>query len=355
MPVDGEASLFAAQVLAWFDEHGRKHLPWQQNQTPYRVWVSEIMLQQTQVATATGYYERFMQRFPSLADLAEAPQDDVLAHWSGLGYYARARNLHKCAKQVMEQHDGQMPDTLDALVDLPGIGRSTAGAILSLSMGQPEVILDGNVKRVLARYQALEGWPGKSDVLKRLWALSEAMTPPDRTGDYNQAMMDLGATLCTRSKPACVRCPLAGNCAALAAGEPSKYPGSKPKKQTPVKTTVMLALMNDEGALLLERRPPSGIWGGLWSLPEVQAVADIKPWLSSAGLKQVEDPYSAARFRHTFSHYHLDIDVQKVLVRAIGKGVKDKGGQVWHLDGPLPGGVAAPVSKILNNLVGELL
>ncbi|MFT4729252.1 MAG: A/G-specific adenine glycosylase [Granulosicoccus sp.] len=348
-------STFADQVLLWFAEHGRKHLPWQQNKTPYRVWVSEIMLQQTQVATVIPYYEKFMARFPTLHDLAQAPEDDVLAHWSGLGYYARARNLHKCAKLSIDNHGGDLPHDIDELIALPGIGRSTAGAILSLSLGQSHPILDGNVKRVLARFNAIDGWPGKADVLNRLWEVSEAVTPPKNTSDFNQAMMDLGATLCTRSRPECTRCPLASGCTGLASGDPTQYPGKKPKKVTPVKSTIMLALTNQEGALLLERRPPSGIWGGLWSLPEVANSLEMTNWLEAAGLRAVDAPYSVLRFRHTFSHYHLDIDVQSLNVDISDAAVLEARERVWYNSGELPGGVAAPVTKILNNLVGELL
>lgn len=353
-PLNGQAN-FSERVLLWFEQHGRKHLPWQQHKTPYRVWVSEIMLQQTQVTTVIPYYERFMQRFPSLQALAEAPEDDVLSHWSGLGYYARARNLHKCAQLAVKQFAGDLPHDMDELITLPGIGRSTAGAILSLSLDQPHPILDGNVKRVLARYFAVDGWPGKTDVLNRLWCLSEAVTPDVSTAEFNQAMMDLGATLCTRTRPACERCPLAVDCRGLAIGDPVRFPGKKLKKETPVKSTTMLALSNSEGAMLLERRPPSGIWGGLWSLPEVDDVKAIDGWLLAAGLKATELPYSVARFRHTFSHYHLDIDVQALNVAVSDAAVLEARDRVWYNSGQLPGGVAAPVTKILNKLVGELL
>ena len=296
-----------------------------------------------------------MRRFPSLQALADAPEDDVLSHWSGLGYYARARNLHKCAKISCDQHGGELPDDLDALVALPGIGRSTAGAVLSLALEQPHPILDGNVKRVLARYFAVDGWPGKTDVLKRLWTLSEEVTPKTSTASFNQAMMDLGATLCTRSRPDCARCPLVAGCKGFASGDPVQYPGKKPKKVTPVKATVMLAISNADGALLLERRPPTGIWGGLWSLPEVASVEEASDWLERAGLIAVDTPHSVARFRHTFSHYHLDIDVQALTVEVSGSFVLEASERVWYNSGQLPGGVAAPVTKILNNLVGELL
>lgn len=346
---------FATAVLAWFDAYGRKHLPWQQNKSPYRVWVSEIMLQQTQVTTVIPYYEKFMARFPDLASLADAAEDEVLAHWSGLGYYARARNLHKCAKLAVQQHGGALPETLDALMQLPGIGRSTAGAILSLSLGQSHPILDGNVKRVLARFFAIDGWPGKSAVLARLWELSEAVTPATGTASFNQAMMDLGATVCTRARPACEQCPLLDRCKGFAGGQPTDYPGRKPKKTIPVRQTIMLTLMDRQGAVLLEKRPPAGIWGGLWSLPEIKSIDQLQAWLVSSGLESREQTVSVARFRHTFSHYHLDIDVQALTVDVSDTTILESAERVWYNSGQLPGGVAAPVSRILNNLTGELL
>lgn len=318
------------------------------------------MLQQTQVATVIPYYEKFMQRFPDLQSLAAAPEDDVLAHWSGLGYYARARNLHKCAKMAVSEHGGALPEELDALVSMPGIGRSTAGAILSLALEQPHPILDGNVKRVLARHQAIDGWPGKSEVLKRLWLVSEQQTPKKRTASFNQAMMDLGATVCTRSRPDCARCPLSADCQGLSLGDPQRFPGRKPKKETPTKQTIMLALELAEDqdmdvGTLMERRPPSGIWGGLWSLPQIDSLADLDSWLNAAGLEARSEPLSAARLRHTFSHFHLDIDVQALTVGVLDRRILESAERVWYNGGPLPGGVAAPVTKILNSLVGELL
>jgi len=369
---------FDQRVLQWFDEHGRKHLPWQQNPTGYRVWVSEIMLQQTQVATVIPYYERFMSRFPTLNALATSPIDDVLAHWSGLGYYARARNLHRCAQEVLKNHAGEMPNSLEALQALPGIGRSTAAAIVSLAHGIPEPILDGNVKRVLARHRAVKGWPGQAAVLKELWSISEAVTPRERCGPFNQAMMDLGATLCKRSKPQCPVCPVAEDCQGLATGDPTAYPGKKPKKDKPVKATVMLLIRNDADGILLEKRPPSGIWGGLWSLPEVEK----DQWGAVEG-------ESVMRFRHTFSHYHLDIDVREIRGASstslrgyrVGYG-SSADNQVpgralcgglhpmfdiessvnetsecvwWDNKQKLPGGIAAPVAKILSVTSGDLL
>ena len=253
----------AQPLLDWFDRHGRHNLPWHQNRTAYRVWVSEIMLQQTQVATVIPYYLAFMQRFPNVQSLASAPTDDVLSHWSGLGYYARARNLQKAAQAVVHEHDGEFPQDQQQLEALTGIGRSTAAAILAQAYDIRAAILDGNVKRVLARYHAVPGWPGQTAVQQQLWQFAEQHTPNERIRDYTQAIMDLGALVCTRSRPSCERCPLQTNCLAYARSETALYPGSKPKKAKPEKTTWMLILEDNDGRVLLQRRPPSGIWGGL--------------------------------------------------------------------------------------------
>ena len=340
---------FAARLLAWFDEHGRKDLPWQSPVDPYRTWVSEIMLQQTQVQTVIPYFERFMQRFPDVAALADAAQDEVLQHWSGLGYYARGRNLHKAAQLVRDEHGGKLPDTLEALTALPGIGRSTAGAILSLSMGQRHPILDGNVKRVLARHEAVEGWPGKTSVANTLWDIAERNTPRERVADYTQAIMDLGATLCTRSKPACERCPVVTDCAARIKGSATLFPGRKPKKSKPLRSTTMVFALHDR-RLFLERRPEAGIWGGLWSLPEVngKGVADWCLDRLGAEPAEVED---WEPLRHSFSHY--DLDIRPILVRFAAplSKVADSDDARWHqLNDELPGGVAAPVKKLIEQL-----
>ncbi|MCC5812513.1 MAG: A/G-specific adenine glycosylase [Ectothiorhodospiraceae bacterium] len=338
---------FQQRVLAWFDQHGRHDLPWQRPASPYRVWVSEVMLQQTQVAVVIPYFQRFMERFPDVAVLAAANQDTVMEHWAGLGYYARARNLHKAAQLVMERHGGRFPETLEDWQALPGIGRSTAGAVLSLSMGQRHPILDGNVKRVLARYRAVPGWPGRTPVLNRLWALSDALTPELRCADYNQAMMDLGATLCTRAKPACLLCPLQRGCEAYAEGRPSDYPASKPAKRLPVRETRMLLLESDQG-LLLQRRPPTGIWGGLWSLPECPPEEDIAAHCDRHLGLTVGETREWEPFRHTFSHYHLEI--QPVLAHVTGApgGIMEPADHLWYNSGTLLGkGTAAPVTRLL--------
>src|SRR5690554_4896984 len=237
------------------------------------------MLQQTQVATVIPYFERFMERFPSVQALAEADQDEVLKYWAGLGYYARARNLHKAAQQVCNEFGGQFPDTVEGLSQLSGIGRSTAGAIVSIAFQKRAAILDGNVKRVLARHHAIEGWPGQTETLRRLWDHAEQHTPKLRSNHYTQAMMDLGATVCTRSKPACNRCPVANTCEAFAQANINAYPGRKPKKILPIKTVQLLMLRNPAGDILLQQRPVTGIWGGLWSFPEIALDVDAHPYV----------------------------------------------------------------------------
>ena len=342
---------FARRVLRWFDRHGRRHLPWQQDVSAYRVWVSEIMLQQTQVNTVIPYFERFMQCFPTVAALAAAPLDDVLHHWSGLGYYARARNLHRAAQQICERHGGELPDDLERMQALPGIGRSTAGAILSLAGGQRQVILDGNVKRVLARCFGIDGWPGSSAVLRQLWECAEAMTPAERVDHYNQAMMDLGATVCTRGRPACDSCPLADDCVALAAGRQRELPGRRPKKRLPERAVRMLLVRDGSGALLLERRPPVGIWGGLWSLPEIAADADPLGWWRETLQRPARVTRHLDRRRHTFSHFHLDIEPVELLLSGPGYGVLEAADRVWYNPlHPDDVGLAAPVARLIDEI-----
>jgi A/G-specific adenine glycosylase len=345
----------APSILAWFDRHGRKDLPWQQDPSLYRVWVSEIMLQQTRVGVVVPYFERFMGRFPAVADLAAADLDEVLHLWSGLGYYARARNLHMAARRILAEHDGRFPTDLQQVQDLPGIGRSTAGAILSLALGQCHPILDGNVKRVLARCFAVPGWPGRSDVLARLWRLADACTPMAEVGAYNQAMMDLGATLCTRWDPDCARCPLAQDCIASGRGEPTAFPEPKPRRILPIRQSRMLLVRNSIGAVLLEHRPPSGIWGGLWSLPECDSVQDAADWCRQhlgALPRRVEK--LAAR-RHTFSHFRLEIEPLLVDLQGEPALVTDGDRTAW-CDPRRPGalGLAAPIAGLLREVVDSL-
>ncbi len=351
-------STFANRVLHWFDQHGRKDLPWQQTPTPYRVWVSEIMLQQTQVSTVIPYYQEFITTFPDVITLANAEQDRVLQYWAGLGYYSRARNLHKAAQQVRDNFQGVIPDTLDALTRLSGIGRSTAGAILSLAFHQPQPILDGNVKRVLARYHALSGWPGKSAVQKHLWTLAESHLPTGlpapRHADYTQAMMDLGATVCTRNKPACLLCPLQADCQGLKAGNPTAYPGSKPRKKIPDKHTLMLLLMNDKRQVLLQKRPAPGIWGGLWSLPQFENMTACHAWYTQRYTEPFPDTEELPGFIHTFSHFRLH--VQPFLTAPAPYSPKDKGvmeenDSLWYNSGThFTGGLPAPVKKLFKRI-----
>ena len=340
---------FPERLLAWFDEHGRKDLPWQLNRDPFRIWVSEIMLQQTQVQTVIPYFERFMQRFEDVISLANSEQDQVLQHWSGLGYYARARNLHRAAQIVRDEHGGIFPDTLEAAMNLPGVGRSTAGAILSLAFDQHHAILDGNVKRVLARHEAVDGWPGTTSVAKRLWEIAARNTPRQRTGAYTQAIMDLGATLCTRSNPACDRCPVATDCVAFQKVTVTLFPGRKPKKEKPQRATTMVIARHD-GHVYLERRPEAGIWGGLWSLPEIEGNG-VESWCHDRLGTEAGDTDSWDKLRHSFSHYDLDIQPIVVRVDAPLSKVADSGDATWHrLGDELPGGVAAPVNKLLEKL-----
>lgn len=312
---------FSKHLLAWFDQHGRKHLPWQQQKSRYSVWVSEIMLQQTQVITVIPYYEEFMRRFPSVIHLANAPQDEVLHLWTGLGYYARARNLHKAAQRVRDEFGGIFPKDFDNVLSLSGIGRSTAAAVLSLADNQPFVILDGNVKRVLARFFAVEGWPGNKKVEDEMWLLAESLKPNNadgkeaRFGDYTQAIMDLGATLCKRSKPNCDECPLQSHCLAFAQGRQQELPHKKPKKAIPTKYTHMLIPFKN-GSIFMHKRPSSGIWGGLWGFYEsaegqsgnVEASFSVFPdklqYLLSLGQTSIN---ALEPFTHTFSHFHLHI------------------------------------------------
>ena len=340
---------FSSRLLAWFDEQGRKDLPWQQNTTPYRVWVSEIMLQQTQVQTVIPFFKRFMDSFPDIAALAAAEQDEVLSHWSGLGYYARARNLHKAAQTLRDEYDGRFPELIDDVLTLSGIGRSTAGAILSISKGQRHAILDGNVKRVLARHDAIAGWPGKTAVANKLWQIAERHTPEPRVAEYTQAIMDLGATLCTRSKPACGKCPVRDDCFALQLEAVADYPGRKPKAVKPLRSTTMI-LAKTNGQIYLERRPEAGIWGGLWSLPELgeQSILD---WCNEVLGSTATETVSWDVLRHSFSHYDLDIQPIVVRIESDAGKVADADARTWHrLDDAPPGGMAAPVKKLIDQL-----
>lgn len=342
---------FSDRILDWYDQHGRKHLPWQQAITPYRVWVSEIMLQQTQVSTVIPYFERFIETLPTVADLANAKEDTVLHLWTGLGYYSRARNLHKAAKIVNQQYHNIFPNDIEALSSLPGIGRSTAGAIRSLAFKKPAAILDGNVKRVLARYFAIEGWPGKSQVLNQLWEKAETLKPETRVDHYSQAMMDLGATLCTRSKPKCQLCPLAENCQAKEMAAQTEFPGKKPKKVLPNKSTIMLIIENNQQQVLLEKQPNTGIWGGLWAFPQCQNEGEIATTLQTTIEAKHYRQVNLPSFRHTFSHFHLEVTpihlkIDKPTAKRVGEAQ-----QLWYnMQQPEPVGLPAPIKKLISQL-----
>jgi len=341
---------FADKLLHWYRLHGRHDLPWHRNRNAYRVWVSEIMLQQTQVTTVIPYFQAFMARFPDVHSLASAPADDVLGHWSGLGYYARARNLHRAAKQVVNEFGGEFPEDQQKLESLAGIGRSTAAAIVTQAFGKRATILDGNVKRVLARYHAVPGWPGHTAVLNRLWEHAESHTPEAKVKDYTQAIMDLGALVCTRSKPRCETCPVNDGCLAYARDEIRLYPGSKPKKEKPEKTTWILILEDAEGRILLERRPPSGIWGGLWSLPELDpayGADELQDACASELGLSCHSPELIRGFRHTFSHYHLHIQPVHLPV-ASSTHAADSDRHRWlHRHEALSLGLPAPIRSLL--------
>lgn len=336
---------FSDRLLAWFDVHGRKDLPWQRDPTLYRVWVSEVMLQQTRVATVVPYYARFIARFPTVATLADAPLDEVLRLWSGLGYYARGRNLHRSAQVIHGEYNGEFPDDITELQGLPGIGRSTAGAILALALDRRHPILDGNVKRVLCRYHAITDWPGRPAVENRLWSLAEAATPHRRVRDYTQAIMDLGATLCTRTRPDCARCPLADGCSANAEARQTAYPAPRPRTVRPERSATLLLLTNPAGDILLERRPPAGIWGGLWSLPEAPGELDdidaIRAWCADALHCRVDTIEDLPEVRHGFTHFVLAI--RPLLVRAVDPGrIMEGDRHVWYNAATTGSSVAAP-------------
>lgn len=344
-------SAFAERLLAWFDASGRHNLPWQHPRTPYRVWLAEIMLQQTQVQTAIPYYARFLDALPTLPDLAAAELDRVLALWSGLGYYARARNLHQAARVCVERHGGELPRDIDALQALPGIGRSTAGAILAQAHGLRFPILDGNVKRSLARYHGIRGWPGSGPVEKRLWALSESHLPQSRLADYTQAVMDFGATLCTRGDPACALCPLRDDCVARREGLVDQLPEPKPGKPLPERRTLMLVLRDDQDRLLLARRPPTGIWACLWSLPEAADHDEARHWLSRHSDADYDHAEPLPAFEHVFSHFRLRIEPVLLREARPRDAVGDNPDLRWQ---PLADigdiGLPAPVRKLLGSL-----
>lgn len=337
---------FPARLLRWFDQHGRRDLPWQHPRTPYRVWLAEVMLQQTQVQTVIPYFQRFEAAFPTLVDLARADLDQVLALWSGLGYYSRARNLHRAAQLCAEQHGGQLPQDFAAISALPGIGRSTAGAILAQAHGARYPILDGNVRRVLARHAGIAGEPSSAAFLQQLWSLSAALLPEHRMADYTQALMDLGATVCTRRRPACGRCPLVDDCQANLQGRVDELPQARTRRLRPLRSCTQLWVHDDEQRLLLQRRPPHGIWAGLWAL--VDGATDQAALANLAGVGVIaEPPRQLASMRHEFTHFSLDITVRSV--RAVHAGVADADLRWLSVDEALKLGLPQPLRRLLES------
>ncbi|KND58939.1 A/G-specific adenine glycosylase [Candidatus Paraburkholderia schumanniana] len=347
---------FSTRLIAWQRIHGRHDLPWQNTRDAYRIWLSEIMLQQTQVSTVIPYYARFLERFPTVTALADAPIDDVMALWAGLGYYSRARNLHRCAQVVAHEHGGAFPQTVDGLAELPGIGRSTAAAIASFAFGARATILDGNVKRVLARVFGVEGFPGEKRVENAMWALAESLLPDAANQEdvtaYTQGLMDLGATLCVRGKPDCVRCPFASDCVANIDGRQRELPAARPKRAVPTRTTWMLVLRNGD-SILLEKRPPTGIWGGLWSLPEAADETALAAVAHSLGGDEKLQPL--APLSHTFTHFKLAIEPRLGEARGATREAMNNE-TVWAPLARIDSyGVPAPVRKLLDALTGSLI
>ena len=361
------ASGFAACVVRWQQRHGRHDLPWQRSRDPYRIWVSEIMLQQTQVATVIPYYRRFLRQFPTVARLARAPLDAVLAAWSGLGYYSRARNLHRAAQMIRDRHGGRFPSAFDAIVQLPGIGRSTAAAICVFAYGTPGAILDGNVKRVLARCFGIPGYPGTQAVEARLWRLAERLLPERRVEAYTQGLMDLGSGVCTRRRPACPACPLRTWCVALREGRVERLPAPRPKAALPQRHTVM-AVLERGGEVLLEKRPPSGIWGGMWSFPELGECGDALRACRArfgAGVRLLDE---LPTIDHGFTHFRLAIRPLRFAApasreaapgsrqaapasRHAARAARDLPGCIWlTIDDALGAAIPTPVRRILEAL-----
>ncbi len=344
---------FADRLLLWWDDHGRKDLPWQSDRTAYRVWLSEVMLQQTQVATVLPYYERFLARFPDVHQLANAEQDAVLHQWTGLGYYSRARNLQRTAQIVSREFAGEFPRDQEALEDLPGIGRSTAAAIMASAHNERGVILDGNVKRVLARLETVDGHAASGATLKRLWEHAEQHTPFERNAEYNQAIMDLGALVCRRSKPECGRCPAESLCKAAASNTVDQYPRKKPKKDKPVRQASMFVIRAPSGAVLLEQRTGKGVWQGLWNPPEREFQTSAETLLADLGLNHSDclDIRAGRGFRHTFSHYHLDILPTFINVEKQPVAVSEADTQRWYLPEASGGNEAIGLSAVAVKLL----
>ncbi len=344
-----ESSRLAARLLRWFDKHGRHDLPWQRPRSAYRVWVAEIMLQQTRVATVIPYFRQFLKRFGSLRALANADIDDVLAAWAGLGYYSRARNLHRAAQLCLEHHGGRLPRDFDKLQALPGIGRSTAGAILAQAHELPFPILDGNVKRVLIRCHGLFGDPDSAALQQQLWQLAADHLPKRRIADYTQAIMDLGATVCTRNQPACRSCPLRKDCLACRDGLTDALPQRKATRSLPTRQTIMLILRDRDGRILLQRRPPNGVWAQMWSLPEVidETRAMEQVALSCGTASKRIGFRRLPAFRHTFSHFHLQVTPLQMDIQPKSQ-INDDPDRRWlHPHQTDTIGIPTPVRKLI--------
>ena len=342
--------IFAPRLITWHARHGRHDLPWQNTRDPYRIWVSEIMLQQTQVTTVIPYFLRFMQSFPTIAELADAPSETVMAHWSGLGYYARARNLHRAAQVMRDQHGGKFPEAIEDIEALPGIGRSTAAAIAAFAFGQRRAILDGNVKRVLARCFGIEGFPGERKIELAMWDLAESLLPAAKDVPvYIQAQMDLGATVCVRSRPLCAVCPMNDICVAAKEGRTASLPTRRPAKVVPRRETAMLILLSGR-EVLLERRPPQGIWGALWSFPEIEpaenasAIANIRYRIEGGS-----GPTLSA-IEHGFTHFHLTIHPRIVEVTRRDSSAREPGLMWMNVEDALLAAIPKPVKTLLETV-----
>ena len=342
------ARSFAQRLIAWQKAFGRRDLPWQRTRDPYGIWLSEIMLQQTQVATVIPYYERFLAAFPDTVSLAASPIERVLECWSGLGYYRRAHLAHRAARSVVAEHGGRFPRDAATLASLPGVGRSTAAAIAAFASGERGAILDGNVKRVLARHRGIAGFPGDAKVERRLWQAAEALLPPRDVATYTQALMDLGATVCVRAKPRCEACPVADDCIARREKRIAELPAPRPKKALPQREVTVL-LLERKGEVLLERRPPTGVWSGLWSLPEIDSPRDIAAHCRSRFGVQVAPRAPLAPIEHGFTHFHLTLHPLPCAVREEATRAEEPG-LVWMpLDEIAGAALPAPIKKLLRS------
>ncbi|MGZ5037768.1 MAG: A/G-specific adenine glycosylase [Usitatibacter sp.] len=348
-PPSAPRASFAARVVRWQRAHGRHGLPWQGTRDAYRIWLSEVMLQQTQVATVIPYYERFLARFPDVAALAAAPGDDVMALWSGLGYYARARNLHRAAREVVERHGGKFPVASGALAELPGIGRSTAAAIAAFASGERGAILDGNVRRVLARHGGIAGDPAAGPVMSRMWSEAEARLPRRGIEAYTQGMMDLGADVCLPRAPLCLLCPVSADCVARLENRVDELPGRRVRAPARRRSIAMLVVLS-RGEVLLEKRPPSGIWGGLWSLPEAEAGASPREFLAREWGLEAARVDALEPFEHAFTHYTLDVEPWRVELARAARIAEGKAATWIALDDLAGAALPSPVRRLLEKL-----